>query len=219
MFHISLSIFSQTRALENKIDLFHDKLIDATMTFKKAVKIYLEEGRSDDYRKLSKQIKLIEHDADDLRRDIENNLYTQNLIPDLRADVLQLVENFDKVINKFDEVTYKFYCERPEVPTEYHTRINELCKLSAECAENMAKASRAFFRDLSSVRDYAQKVYFIEHESDAASRKLNEAIFDSDLPLANKLQLSSFINDIGDIADTAEDFIDSLLIFTIKRDV
>ena len=102
MFHISLSIFSQTRALENKIDLFHDKLIDATMTFRKAVKVYLAEGRSDDYRKLSKQIKLIEHDADGLRRDIENNLYTQNLIPDLRSDVLQLVENFDNVINKYD---------------------------------------------------------------------------------------------------------------------
>ncbi len=219
MFRISLSIFSQTRALENKIDLFHDKLIDAAMTFKKAIKVYLEEQRSEDYRKLSKQIKQIEHDADGLRRDIENNLYTQNLIPDLRADVLQLVENLDKVINKFDEVTYKFYSEQPEVPGEFHSRINELCGLSAECAENMAKASRAFFRDLSSVRDYSQKVYFIEHESDAAARKLNESVFDSGLPLPNKLQLSCFINDIGDIADTAEDFIDALLIFTIKRDI
>jgi len=219
MFHITLSIFSQTKALENKIDLFHDKLLDAAMTFKKAIRIYLDEQRSDAFRKLSKQIKQIEHDADNLRRDIENNLYTQNLIPDLRADVLHLVENLDRVINKFDEVIYKFYAEQPAVPSEYNSHINELCDLTAECAENMAKASRAFFRDRSSVRDYSQKVYFIEHESDLSTRKLSEAIFDSDLPLANKLQLSGFINDIADIADTAEDFIDELLIFTIKRDV
>ena len=219
MFHITLSIFSQTKALENKIDLFHDKLLDAAMTFKKAIRIYLDEQRSDAFRKLSKQIKQIEHDADNLRRDIENNLYTQNLIPDLRADVLHLVENLDRVINKFDEVIYKFYAEQPAVPSEYNSRINELCDLTAECAENMAKASRAFFRDRSSVRDYSKKVYFIEHESDLSTRKLSEAIFDSDLPLANKLQLSGFINDIADIADTAEDFIDELLIFTIKRDV
>lgn len=83
----------------------------------------------------------------------------------------------------------------------------------------MAKASRAFFRDLSSVRDYSQKVYFIEHESDLSSGHLREAIFDSDIPLANKIQLSGFINDIADIADIAEDFIDELLIFTIKRDI
>ncbi|MBE6444628.1 MAG: DUF47 family protein [Alphaproteobacteria bacterium] len=219
MFHVNLSLFSQTKALENKIDLFHDKLLDATMTFKKAIKIYLQEKRSDDFRKQSKQVKLIEHDADNLRREIENNLYTQNLIPDLRADVLHLVENLDKVINKFDEVTYRFYAEQPDIPVEYHGRIVELCSLSAECAENMAKASRAFFRDMSSVRDYSQKVYFIEHDSDRSSRKLTEAIFDSDMPLANKIQLGNFVTDIADIADTAEDFIDELLIFTIKRDV
>ncbi len=219
MFHINVSLFGQTKSLENKIDLFHDKLLDAAMTFKRTILVYLDEQRSDEYKKLSKQIKQIEHDADNLRRDIENKLYSQNLIPDLRADVLHLVENLDKVINRFDEVTYKFYIERPEIPSEYHRRINELCNLSAECAENMAKASRAFFRDLSSVRDYSQKVYFIEHESDLSSGHLREAIFDSDIPLANKIQLSGFINDIADIADIAEDFIDELLIFTIKRDI
>ncbi len=219
MFHINASLFSKTKTLESKIDLFHDKLLDAAMTFKRAVQIFLNESRSDAYRKLSKQIKQIEHDADGLRRDIENNLYSHNLIPDLRADVLQLVENLDRIINKFDEVTYKFYAERPEIPTEYHGRINELCNLSSECAENTARASRAFFRDLSAVRDYSQKVYFIEHESDISTHRLNEAIFDSDLPLANKLQLSGFINEIADIADIAEDFIDALLIFAIKRDI
>ena len=69
------------------------------------------------------------------------------------------------------------------------------------------------------MRDYSQKVYFIEHESDLSSGHLREAIFDSDIPLANKIQLSGFINDIADIADIAEDFIDELLIFTIKRDI
>lgn len=52
-----------------------------------------------------------------------------------------------------------------------------------------------------------------------SSGHLREAIFDSDIPLANKIQLSGFINDIADIADIAEDFIDELLIFTIKRDI
>ncbi len=219
MFHLNISIFSKTKSLENKIDLFHDKLLDAAMSFKKAVKVFLNEGRSDDYRKISKQIKQIEHDADNLRRDIENKLYSQNLIPDLRADVLQLVENLDRVINKFDEVAYMFFIEQPEIPQEYHNRINELCDQVAECAENMAKASRAFFRDLSSVRDYSQKVYFIEHETDLSSGNLRKSIFESDIPLANKMQLSSFINQIADIADIAEDFIDELLIFTIKRDI
>ena len=219
MFHFKLSLFSQTKSLENKIDLFHDKLLDAALTFKKAIRIYLAEQKSDEFRKTSKQIKQIEHDADNLRRDIEQKLYTQNLIPDLRADVLHIVENLDKVINKFDEVTYQFFVEVPEIPEEYHTRLIELCALVADCAENMAIASRSFFRDFSLVRDFSQKVYFMEHESDLVSGRLREAVFASELPLANKLQISNVINEVADIGDIAEDFIDELLIFTIKRDI
>lgn len=219
MFHLHLSLFSKTRALEQKIDSFHDKLIEASMTFSKAVKTYLKEQRSTEFRKISKQIKDIEHEADALRRTIENQLYLNNLIPGLRADVLQLTENLDRVINKFDETIYLFYVEQPDIPEEYHSAIKELSKLSADCAENMGKASRAFFRDLSTVRDYSQKVYFIEHESDVCERKLLESIFSSEMPLANKLQLKQFVTEIADIADIAEDFIDELLIFTIKRDI
>ncbi len=219
MFNGKLSLFSHTQPLENKIDLFHDKLLDAAMNFKKAIRIYLKEKRSDDYKKINKQIKQIEHDADNLRRDIEAKLYTQNLIPDLRADVLNLVENLDKVINKFDEVVYEFYIEQPDIPEEYHMRFKEICDLSSECAENLSIASRAFFRDFSSVRDFSQKVYFIEHESDVSSGHLKQAIFDSELPLANKLQLNNLTSEIAEIADIAEDCVDELLIFTIKRDI
>ncbi len=219
MFHVKFSLFSQTKSLENKIDLFHDKIIDVAMTFKKAVRVFLAEKRSEEYRKLSKQIKQIEHDADGLRRDIESKLYAQNLIPDLRADVLELVENLDKIINRFDEVSYKFYIERPDFPPEYHMRMTELCEQVADCTENMAIASRAFFRDFSTVRDYSQKVYFIEHETDLTSGRMKEAIFDSDMPLANKIHLCNIISEVADIADIAEDCIDELLIFTIKRDI
>lgn len=219
MFHLPISLFSKTKALELEIDNFHDKLIDASMTFRKAIKNYLKEQRSDEFRKISKQIKNVEHEADALRRSIENQLYRHNLLPDLRADILQLAENLDRVINKFDEVTYMFYVEQPDIPEQYHQAIKDLSKLSAECAENMCKASRAFFRDLSTVRDYSQKVYFIENESDRCCRKLLEEIFASNMSLANKLQLKQFISEIADIADIAEDFIDELLIFTIKRDI
>ncbi len=219
MFQIHFSLLSKTKALEHEIDTFHDKLIDASMTFSKAVKTYLNEQHSDNFKKYSKQIKRIEHEADKLRRNIENSLYSHNLLPDLRADVLKLVENLDKVINKFEEITYMFYAECPEIPEEYKSNFKELSKLSSDCAENMCKASRAFFRDLTTLRDYSQKVYFIEHESDICCRKMLEDIFASSRSLAEKLQLRQFVDGIANIADEAEDFIDQLLIFAIKRDI
>jgi uncharacterized protein Yka (UPF0111/DUF47 family) len=59
----------------------------------------------------------------------------------------------------------------------------------------------------------------MEQESDETYNTIKKAIFKSDLPLANKLQLDSFINRITEIADIAEDCADELLIFTLKRDI
>jgi uncharacterized protein len=219
MFNVKISLFSNTKELEQKIDLLHDKIIEVALVFKKAVNVYLQEKRTLNYRKLSKEIKIIEHDADCLRRDIENRLYSQNLIPDLRGNVLELVENLDKVINEFDEVAHQFYIEQPEIPQKYFEHFKELVSQVCECAENLSMASRSFFRDLSVVRDYAQKVYWLEHESDKTSAALKEEIFASDLELAHKLQLESFLSEVADVADLAEDCVDRLLIYVIKRDI
>ena len=154
-----------------------------------------------------------------MRRDIESKLYEQNLIPDFRADVLEMVENIDTVLNKFDEVAHKLYIEQPDIPEDYRVLFLALVHQVTECAENMAIASRAFFRDFSTVRDYSRKVYNLEHESDGSSVQIRQKIFDSDMPLANKLQLNAIITEVADIADAAEDYIDELLIFTIKRDI
>lgn len=219
MFRVKFSMFSHTKELEQKIDELHDKIIEISMVFKKAVLLFLKEKRSTNYRKLSKEIKIIEHDADVLRRDIESRLYAQNLIPEFRGDVLELVENLDKVINEFDEVAHQFYLEQPNVPEIYHEQFKELVNQVCECAENLAFASRAFFRDFTAVRNYSKKVYLLEHESDKTTAKLKEEIFASDLELAHKLQLRTFLSEVADIADLAENCVDQLLIYVIKRDI
>jgi len=157
MFNLKISLFSRTRELEEKIDLLHDKIIDMAMNFRQAMNVFVNAKRNSEYKKLNKIIKNIEHEADVLRREIESKLYEQNLIPDFRADVLEMVENIDSVLNKFDEVSYKLYIERPEIPQVYHTLFTELVHQVTECTENMAIASRAFFR---SSRLFEKSLYF-----------------------------------------------------------
>ncbi len=219
MFKIKISIFSKTKELENKIDCFHDKIIDSATLFRKAIKIFLTVDDFDEYRSVNRQIKAVEHDADNLRRDIENQLYAHNLLPNLQADVLQLVESLDKINNKIHDVVYKFRIEKPEIPSELHNNFKILCNQVAECCEYMGIASRSFFKDLSIVRDYIHKVYLMEQESDITCNKLKKSIFNSDMPLANKLQLDLLISEIAEIADIAEDCTDLLQIFTLKRDI
>ena len=219
MFKAKLSLFSQTKALDSKINNFHDKVIDSSAVFRKAIKTFLTEDNRAECQAVNRQIKKIEHDADQLRREIESSLYTQNLLPNLQADILHLIETLDKIINHFDDVIYKFYIEEPEIPQKFHKDFIEICHQVADCAEYMAIASRAFFKDLSTVRDYSHKVYLMEQESDITYNNLKKAIFASDLPLANKLQLDLLVTEVAAIADAAEDCADELSIFVLKRDV
>ena len=219
MFNVKISLFARTRELEHIIDRLHDKIIEMTMVFKEAVDIYLKERRSENYRQTSKKIKQIEHDSDKLRREIESRLYEQNLIPDMRGNILQLVENLDRVINLFDEVAHKFYIEQPDIPECYYEQLQTLVQQVSDCAENMAISSRAFFRDLVTLRDYSKKVYLLEHQSDKTSAKLRKAVFDSELELARKIQINTFVEEVAEIAELAEDCIDALLIFAIKREI
>ncbi len=220
MFHIKFPMISQSRTLENKLDNFHDKIIDAAALFHRSIKFFLGENENqNECKAINKQIKHIEHEADQLRRDIENELYSRNLLPNLQADILQLIESLDKITNQIDDVIYKFYIEKPQIPNKFHNKLLDLCEQVADCVENMAIASRAFFKDKSVVRDYTHKVYIKEQESDSSYNDLKKAIFASDMDLANKLQLDLFVTEVTNIADIAEDCADELLIFTLKRDI
>jgi len=214
-----ISIFSQTKLLENKIDQFHDKLFDCSVTFKKIIKEYIENQASSEFKKLHKQLKTIENDADRLRRDIEAQLYIQNLIPDLRADVLNMVENLDKIINRCDTTAHNLYIEKPVIPEEYNLRFIDLIEVVTSCIENSAIASRAFFRDFAIVRDYSIKVFYKESEADKICANMKEVLFNSNLELAHKLHLRDIVDSIDMVADITEDAMDDLAIFTIKRDI
>lgn len=220
MFSIaSFSIFKKTETLQNKIDNFHDKLSDASILFKRITSLYLKSGVSDDFKEAVKELHKVESSADGLKRNIQERLYKHNLIPDLRADVLKLVEHIDDIINIYNGSAYRFINEEPEIPEEYHSDIIDLCDTVTNCVDNTAIASRSFFRDFNIVRDYSHKVQTLETQADKIATKLKTEIFASNLPLANKLHLRDFVNSIDRIADKAEDTIDNLAIFAIKRDI
>ncbi|MBO7635637.1 MAG: DUF47 family protein, partial [Paludibacteraceae bacterium] len=87
----------------------------------------------------------IESQADDLRRDIESRLYIQNLIPDLRADVLMLVENIDKVINVDQSPIGRTPRSNPSTYTGLFGDIRELFVTLPESKMRGYKAGRFSF--------------------------------------------------------------------------
>ena len=107
-------LFHRTRELEVKIDQFLDCLSESGLVFRAAIEAYINEGCSEAFSEKHHHVDRLEGDADNLRRDIETQLYTQTLIPESRGDVLGLLENLDHIINLMESVLWSFDIERPD---------------------------------------------------------------------------------------------------------
>ncbi len=212
-------LFSGTRSLENQIDEFLDKVSEAGMVFGRALRVYLNQGPSEEYDSFLNQAANIEHRGDKLRRTIEAELYLRTLIPDLRADVLALLESMDHLINVYEGDLFRISIQSPDILEEFHAGFIDLTDTVVSCVDSVVLAARAFFRDIDAVRDHSSKTIFLETEADKIGTTLQRAIFASDLPLERKMHLRYFVERIDELANSAEDVADSLQIYTIKRRV
>ena len=210
-------LFSGTRSLENQIDEFLDKVSEAGMVFGRAMRVYLNQGPSEEFNTFLNQAADIERRGDELRRAIESELYVRTLIPDLRADVLALLEDMDHLCNVYEGDLFRISIQSPDIPQEFHAGYTELVETVVNCVDSVVLAARAFFRDIDAVRDHCSKTIFLETEADKIGTRLQRAIFASALPLERKMHLRYFVERIDELANSAEDVADALQIYTIKR--
>ena len=86
-----LRLFHTTREVEMHFDSFLDTVSQGGLAFRSAIGVYLDSAANDDLAAKLKQLNELEHKGDDLRRQVEQELYTMALIPDFRGDVLSLL--------------------------------------------------------------------------------------------------------------------------------
>ncbi|MBL6945025.1 MAG: DUF47 family protein [Rhodospirillales bacterium] len=213
------ALFGRTRALERQIEEFLDAISEAGLIFQRGIKVYLSEGASPEFMEVLSDVSAIETRADEIRRSVEAQLYEKTLIPDLRGDVLSLLEDMDWLIGVFQANCYRFATEKPDIPREYAREFMDLTETTVTCVDCLVMAARAFFRNIEAVRDHNHKVIYYETEADKICTKMKTAIFDSDLPLERKMHLRYFIDRLDEAANAAEDVADELAIYTIKRSI
>ena len=210
-------LFSKSQELEAEIDEFLQNLSESANLFKMALDNYLQDGANESFEDQLQNLCEFETRNDTLRRRIETKLYQQMLIPDSRGDVLGLLENLDQVLGDLQGGLFAFSIERPDIPNDLKNVYENLASASVRSVDHLVLAAQAFFRNPHGVSDSIHKVIFFEKEADKISTTLKRAIFQSDLEIAQKIHLKSFVEYIDNVADRAEDVADRLSIYAIKR--
>jgi predicted phosphate transport protein (TIGR00153 family) len=211
-------LFAKTRLLESKIDSYLDHTSEVGLLFREAIKDYLGE-RYEEFEERRRQVTELENKADQLRLEVERQLYIETLIPDARGDVLGILENTDEVINTAKETLMLVSVQRPRIPGDLTVDYLELADHGCQAVQELVMGIRAFFRNAPTVTDYVHKVCFWEKEADKVGERLKRKIFESDLELARKLHLGDFVVHVDTLADEAEDVSERLSISAIKRSV
>jgi len=214
------SLFGRSKAIERRIDEFLDKVSESALVVVAMLHHSLDSATLDldetEQRRLAQMLEL-KRECSRLCREVESELFTERLIPDLLGDVAGLIESLHDLVEGMHHAMIFMRYARLEPPEFVREDGKELATAVGHAVDQLVQASRAFFRDFGRVRDFVHKVSFYESESDAVRDRLFEKIYATDLSLAEKDHIARAVRELDGVADHAERIADTLTIYAIKR--
>ncbi len=213
-----MALFSRTtRQTIIKIDEFFDNIDLGILVFRKGIRSYVKGDYESFHRHLSK-VDALENNADKLQREIENEMITHSILPQHREEVTRLIDEMDEIMDGIKSSLHEFDIELPEIPESLFENIISLAETSANAAEELIPAARAYFRAPHTVREKLLKVYYFESETDKISFSIKKRVFHEmkELDLAHKAHLRYIVHHIENISDLAQAAADMLSIMAVK---
>lgn len=210
--------FKKQQAVLDKIQAYLEEVDLCGSRFRECMVALLErlgdpenEGRAD-------LVHQAESKADDLRRQIEFELYDRALIPESRGDVLGLLETLDNIPGMYQSLCEQLLLQRVVVPESFRARFLKLIDVNLKSYQLAREAVLCMFYG-TDIRKLSAQIDATESESDRIERGLIRDIFASSCDKADKILLKEIVINTGDISDTSETVKDRLILAIVKRKI
>jgi uncharacterized protein len=206
----------KVKSVFSKLNTYLDHLDECKDRFVICITELINRGVQEREKKYVMNVHKAESTADDLRREIECDLYNKALIPELRGDVLGILETADRIPSCFQSICYYISLQQIEIPVDYVPLFHQLIKINLEAYLLLNKGIRGFFLNKEIFHEI-QEIDIKESESDRGERELIEKIFASSMDKVDKILLKEIVEKIGDISDQCQVVSDRLTLAVIKR--
>ena len=213
---MKLKLWKKEEKIVEKIETFLDQIDTCRDLFVGTMKMLVERPKDVTETQIS-DVHRAEARADDLRREIELQLYEKALIPESRGDVLGLIESADVIPNAIEDVVSDMHIQHLLIPEEFREQFLELVRVNVEASNVMSDAIRDFFYHRRDSLENLSHIDERESQSDRIQRELIGAIFSTGMDTGEKILLRDLVNGIGSISDGAEKCADRLILAVIKR--
>jgi len=200
--------------------LEHVRLVDATLkAFRKAFKAYVKGHDTDTAEDYALETHQTEGKADDARRRVETQMLSGSLLPTSRRDILQIIDQVDRLANAAEEILDYLLLQRVRIPREIQSELLEIADISDKAFDEVKDAVHCLFRKASEALKHTEKIEHLEGDVDKIERKATKTLFKLDIDLAWKLQVSGFIQRLVRLSDRAEDLSDLIELIVAARRV
>jgi len=207
-----MPIFRKEKEVIKKIAEYVAEFEKGMITTEKTIETYLTTTVKE-AKQLAYKVQDIESQADKIRYEIRDKMYSGAYMPVLREDIYRLVESVDKVTNSAEACCDFLLNQRPEIPDEMKSSFLSIGKKALMIREPLKNAILCFLMDecpLDKTRSHTKKIGQIESEVDKDEWNLTKVIFTSDVEFSQKIHLKLCLDAITKIADRAEDAADQL---------
>jgi len=208
---------NKQKELEAQLATYRAKAALCIKEFVASVKQYCITGDLDELRQHAGLVHQAEHEADNIRRDIEVMMYSRALFPESREDVLLLLETMDRVPNQAQWVVRCIANQLIVIPESLHPKLYEMLDVCARCVDAMMEAVDKLFVDFTSATLVVGRIDELESLTDRIESDLTRQIFSSELRDLDKILLRDLIENIAGITDQAEHVGDRVRVMVAKR--
>ncbi len=195
-----------------------DLVEDSLKTGIKTIENYLE-GNISEAKVLARKVRSLESEADIVRYDIRDKLYSGAYLPLLREDIYKLIESIDKVANAGEDCCDFFLNQRPQVPPEMKPHFIAVVRESLGIIDNLKLAVLCYFKGeckIETVREHTREIGLQESRVDKLEWDLTKEILTSPIDFAHQIHLRLCLESIVEVSDRAEDAGDQLELATLK---
>jgi len=211
-------LFKKEKEVIDLIEQHVDKMEACLETAMDTLQAYLNDDIAR-AKTLARQTDALESEADMIRHQVRDRLYSGAYMPVLREDIYKLVESLDRVANAAEKCCDTFLNQRPQIPSELRPHYLEIIRASLGIGAPLKHAVLCYLQGICPVevsRQHAKEVGMAESKVDSLEWDLTKLIFSSELTYGHKLHLRRCLDNIASVSDRAEDSADQLELVSLK---
>lgn len=213
-------LFRKQKEVENLIGEYVRSLEIAQEMFLQSMENYLQVGEcSPTFEVLVAETHKTESRSDDILEKIVRLLHEKALVPDLRGDILNLLETTDEIPDQFDRILSSICNQRIVLPEALSLDCRELLSVSLEACSFTMESVRSLLERGERAARLLFRTDQLESQGDQIEKRMIRRIFESDWDPLQKILLRDLTQKMGDIADSAVQVCRQVNLIVTKRRV